>query len=138
MFESALLGVLLFFIVGALIGVLSWLFDHGGAVASALIVAPILLWVWWQEWFSNVFVFALMAVVPLGVVTRAQEGLLKLWDYRGASTRDHHRSPTTPEVNPRGRMVDLISTTQNDSGPLKYLARAARHTVSLYLGALEP
>ena len=69
MFEGALFGVILLFIVGALICVLNWLLDHGRAVVSTLIVAPILFWVWWQEWFGNVFVFAFMAIALLGIVT---------------------------------------------------------------------
>jgi hypothetical protein len=44
--------------------------------------------VWWQEWFGNVFVFAFMAIVLLGIVTWAQEGLMKLRDCRA----DRHRS----------------------------------------------
>ncbi len=92
MFEGALFGVILLFIVGALIGVLNWLLDHGRAVVSTLIVAPILFWVWWQEWFGNVFVFAFMAIVLLGIVTWVQEGLMKLRDHRAGSTRDRHRS----------------------------------------------
>jgi hypothetical protein len=48
--------------------------------------------VWWQEWFSNVFVFALMAVVPLGVVTRAQEGLLKIGRFNQHDS-ERFRSP---------------------------------------------
>ena len=79
MFEGVLFGVALLVILCAVIGVLNRLLDHGRAVVSALIVAPILFWIWWQEWFGNVFVFALMAIILLGVITWAQ-GLIKQRD----------------------------------------------------------
>ena len=79
MFEGVLLGVALLVFLCSLIGVLNRLLDHGRAVVSALIVAPILFWIWWQEWFGNVFVFALMAIILLGVITWAQ-GLIKQRD----------------------------------------------------------
>ena len=79
MFEGVLLGVALLVILCALIGVLNRLLNQGRAVVSALIVAPILFWIWWQEWFGNVFVFALMAIILLGVITWAQ-GLIKQRD----------------------------------------------------------
>ena len=82
MFESAQFGVILFFIVFALIGVPSWLFEHGRAVVSTLVVAPFLFWVGRQEWFENVFVFPFRAIVLLGIVTWTQEAMMKLWGYR--------------------------------------------------------
>ncbi len=88
MFEGVLFGVVLLLILGALIGILKWLFDHGRAVTSALVVVPILLWIWWQEWFGNVFVFALVAIVLLGIVTWAHEGLIRLRSYRASNPRD--------------------------------------------------
>lgn len=42
MFEGALFGVALLVILGALMGLLNWLFDHKRAIGSALIVVPIL------------------------------------------------------------------------------------------------
>lgn len=40
--EGALFGVALLVILGALMGLLNWLFDHKRAIGSALIVVPIL------------------------------------------------------------------------------------------------
>jgi hypothetical protein len=89
MLEGMLFGIVVLLILAALIGILNWLFDHGRAVTSALIVLPILLWIWWQEWFGNVFVFALVAILLLGIVAWVHEGLVRLRSHRASDTRDH-------------------------------------------------
>ena len=88
MFEGALLGIAVLVVLGALLGLLNRLLDHGRAVVSALIVIPILLWIWWQEWFGNVFVFGLMAILLLSVATLLPEALIRLRNRRTAATRD--------------------------------------------------
>ena len=88
MFEGALLGIAVLVVLGALLGLLNRLLDHGRAVVSALIVIPILLWIWWQEWFGNVFVFGLMAILLLSVATLLPELLIRLRNRRTAATRD--------------------------------------------------
>ena len=88
MFEGALLGIAVLVVLGALLGLLNRLFDRGRAVVSALIVMPILLWIWWQEWFGNVFVFGLMAILLLGIVTWLPEPLIWLRNRRTPATRD--------------------------------------------------
>jgi hypothetical protein len=93
MFEGALLGVALLVVLGALLGLMNLLLDHGRIVVSALIVVPILLWIWWQEWFGNVFVFGLMAILLLSIVTWLLEPLVRLRNRRTAGTRDRHGDP---------------------------------------------
>ena len=88
MFEGVLLGIAVLVVLGALLGLLNRLLDHGRAVVSALIVMPILLWIWWQEWFGNVFVFGLIAILLLSVVTWLPEPLIRLRNRRTAATRD--------------------------------------------------
>jgi hypothetical protein len=60
---------------------------------SALIVAPVLLWIWWQEWFGNVLVLAFMAIVLLGIVTWAPEGLIKAAGLPRPPCADPHGEP---------------------------------------------
>ena len=88
MFEGALLGIAVLVVLGALLGLLNRLLDRGRAVVGALIVMPILLWIWWQEWFGNVFVFGLIAILLLGIVTWLPEPLIWLRNRRAAATRD--------------------------------------------------
>jgi hypothetical protein len=91
MLEGVLFGAVILVVLAAVVALLNWLSDHGRAFASALVVAPILLWIWWQEWFGNVYVFALIAIVLIGTAAWVPEALTRLRNRRAATARSRRR-----------------------------------------------